>query len=297
MPQSDPVWIVYQGPPLWDGQKWINGDKFFISGHKRYQRNLGIELANGVDGLEAPVREYRYDTDASNPGATYVSSVAVRRTLSGQINVHGKDAKDMRRNKARWYRNHPEGNPGRLWFFTSNGEPRYLPAIISEEAANGTLEKDPNLWGVTRELEWGWQSDSAYFLGYRETKTFKPVGGGRYTTVFYNPSTAPRVYPELFLPGPGRWEVSLGYRQPNFTTPQLEKGDVAKLDYDPRHPTFMKKSAAGVITNLWPSMVGSRPKFCLEPMTKNELSVRYVGQGTPDGAPQLKFAPEFTSWT
>jgi len=71
---DQPTWIIYQGPPTWDGSKWVNGDRFFLSGPKAYRANLGVELAPGMDGLELPVTEYRYDADANTPGSQFVSA-------------------------------------------------------------------------------------------------------------------------------------------------------------------------------------------------------------------------------
>ena len=147
MKTDQPTWIIYQGPPTWDGSKWVNGDRFFLSGPKAYRANLGVELAPGMDGLELPVTEYRYDADANTPG--------------------------------------------------------------------------------------------------------------------------------------------------------LAEGEVAKLDYNPKNPTFLKRQKNGTIVNLWPSMVGQRPRFCLEPQTMNTLEIRHVTDETRsgDGLPRLKYSPEFTSWT
>jgi gp46 len=296
---DQPTWIIYQGPPTWDGSKWVNGDRFFLSGPKAYRANLGVELAPGMDGLELPVTEYRYDADANTPGSQFVSAVATRRNIKASINIFGEDVSDLYRNKDRWYANHQHGSPGRLWFLTRGREPRYLSAMAAEGAGQGTIEKDWGLHNTIKGMEWGWTSDAAYFFGYREEKVFKPVGGKRYRVTFFNASTAPRVYPELYLPGPGQWEFSLGYEQPNLRTPGLAEGEVAKLDYNPKNPTFLKRQKNGTIVNLWPSMVGQRPRFCLEPQTMNTLEIRHVTDETRsgDGLPRLKYSPEFTSWT
>ena len=295
-----PVIIVYQGPPRWDGTEWINGDKFFISGDKFNHRNLGVELANSIDGLEFPTREFRYDTDANTPGSRFVSSVATRRSLKCSVNIFGDSVEEMRKAKDRWFLNHPEGSPGRLWFFTNTGEHRYLSAYAAENAGSATYDKDPGLRGVTT-LEWGWTSDSPYFYGFREKKLLKPKGGGVYEGYFYNPSTAPQVFPEVFLPGFGQWELSLGYEQPTFRTPNLADGDVAKLDYDQKALSFTCKRKDGRIENLWPSMVGNRPMYCLEPQTINKVTIRNlneVGNDRPKSKwPYLSFTPEYISWT
>ena len=290
---GDTAWIVYQGPPRWDGEKWIDGDRFFLSGGKGLQLDLGVELAPGVSGLEAEVVEYRFDTSANVPGSVYVSEVAGRRTIQAPINILGKTARELRDNKRRWFRNHRNGEKGRLWAFTSEGEPRYLPVIRGEGAGLSTLDKDPGLRVLYEGFDWGWDSDSPYFMGYEASHNLI-ANGNVYEKTFYNPSTAPRVYPVLTLPGGCRWRIPLGGGE-TFVTMEIPTGEEARLDLQPRKPTFLKKNAEGKVENIWHSLLGNRPKLYLEPETRNHFSIEAV-DGTPDKAPNLTFTPLFTSW-
>lgn len=291
--QADNAWIVFQGGPRWDGDKWIDGDKFTLSGRKK--ADLGVELAPGVAGLERASVEYRFDTSANVPGSVFVSDVAGGRKISASVNILGDSPAELRHNARRWDRNHRTTSPGRLWMFTSDGEPRYLPVIPSENAGQGTHEKDPNLNSGSIEWEWGWNSDEADFLGYKR-HTEMTQFGSTYAVTFWNPSTAARVYPTLYLPGPGRWKVSLGFEKGDFITPMIEAGEVARINLNPRKPTFVKRRADGKIVNLWPTMQGRRPIMFLEPETRNTIAVDLVGGGVPDSPPVLSYTPKFTSW-
>lgn len=295
---GDLTWVIYQGPPRWDGEEWIDGDRFFLSGHRQYQLDKGVELARSLTGMERDLIEHRYDTGANNPRSRYVSSVSGRREIQASVNILGDTPAELRANKRRWYRNHPEGNPGRLWVFTSDGAPRYLSVIASESAAQGSLNQDPAMLRKYADLDWGWTSDFPYFLGYRETKELEPKGGGVWAKTFFNISTVPQIYPVLYLPGAGTWEVSLGYQQGTFDV-VVGTGEEVRLEYNPIEPTLIKRNiATGAKTNMWPTMVGKRPKYSLEAETKNTFSVR-LKSGNPAShprPPRLVFTPQFISW-
>lgn len=297
---GDKIWIVYQGPPRWDGSEWVNGDRFFLSGHRKYSQNLGIELAKEITGLDREPTEYRVDSSANIAGGKHVDTIAGPRQIDCAVNIMGDNNKQMRENKRRWFRNHPDDNPGRLWAFTSDGPPRYLSVIKSDKAALGSLDEDPSIYGRYKGLEWGWVSNEPYWLGFRETKRFKHVSGGKYKAVFYNPSTVPQVYPVMYLPGPGQWTLSLGYQRLNFRTPVLLDGETARLDFHPKHPTFNKKKPNGEIENLWPSMVGQRPIFSLEAETMNAIEISHSetnGKQWPENnQPRISFTPKYHSW-
>lgn len=300
---GDKTWIVYQGPPRWDGTKWINGDRFFLSGHHAFQGKDGVELSPGLTGLERGTSEYRYDTAANIPGANLVSSIDGRREISGAINILGSTPAEVRKNKRKWFDNHPGREPGRLWFFTSDSMPRYLYAVKTESAGLTTLENDPANRKLYDKFDWGWVSDDAFFRGYRETKRLKAGSQGRYSRTFYNTSTASEVFPTLFLPGGGgsgvSWRVPRGYEQEDFVTPRVLSHEEIRIDFDPTNPTFVKRDLiTGDVTNLWPSMVGNRPKFSLEPKTMNTFTA-HVHSGAPDTSnsePRLVFTPLYISW-
>lgn len=298
MKKQDKAIIVYQGPPRWNGSSWINGDRFVLSGPRAWQGFEGVELSPGVSGLELPEFEYRWDVDANNPGAHFVSEVASRREISCSLNFLADTESELRIIKDRWFSNHESANPGKLWILTSNTEPRYLPVRRSDKAATGQMERDPYNFTSYSKMEWGWVSDRAYFSGYKSRKKFEWVDSSKsYRCTFYNPSTAERVYPQLYLPGPATWWLSLGYNQPSFKCPSLEEGEELKIDFNPRNHTARKKDKRGNIQNAWPAMVGFRPKFYLEPRTMNTFIVREVNSNRVPNAPRLEFTPEFESWT
>ncbi|MDD2326186.1 MAG: hypothetical protein PHW63_09345 [Alphaproteobacteria bacterium] len=295
---GDKTWVVYQGPPRWDGSDWVNGDRFFLSGHKALQGREGVELAPGVGGLERGISDYRFDTSANVPGANRVDEIDGRREIPAAVNILGKTPREVRANKRKWQANHPSGEPGKLWFFSSDGPPRYLRAMKAQEAGAGTIEKEPANRNLYEKLEWGWTSDDAYFRGYHESKTLKPLEAGFYGRTFFNTSTVRAIYPVLYLPG-GRWKISRGYRNGFFTTTDIAMNEEIRIDYDPTNSTYIKRNLdTGVITNMWPTMVGERPKLSLEAETKNAYSVELVS-GDPAqfrSIPRLEFTPMFTSW-
>lgn len=290
--RMDTAWIVYQGGPRWDGEKWVDGESFILSG--RNKLNLGVELAPGITGLDRSPVEYRHDTSASVPGARFVSEIKGRRDIKCAVNILGDDPADMRYNIRRWERNNVTNVVSRLWVFTSDGEPRFLPVRISDMVGQSTQEKEPALGKGKVELDWGWVSDESDFLGYMKKARFQRDGSD-WTTLYYNPSTAERVYPTLYLPGGCQWTVPLGYEQGTYTTPPLEAGSLTRVDMNPANPTIIKKTPSGEYVNLWPHMKGRRPKMYLERETKNTMALTHSG-GEPDEAPWIEFRPRFVSW-
>lgn len=303
MTWQDTVLVVYQGPPRWTGRRWVNGDRFTLSGFPTEERILnGVELAPGLNGLDRGPEEYRIETGANTPGGDLVAVSTGRREISGQINIMGKTPAEFRENYQRWWRNHPEKEKGRLWFYTRNGEPRYLSVVKSESAGVGAQERDPNVRSLAAQMPWGWVSDHPYFYGYRCRQDLKYIyrTTGHYKAVFYNPSTVPEVYPDLYLPGGGAFTFSLGYNQPDYRTPMIPRGAELKISFDPRKRTCVQKNADGSYTNLWHTMLGRRPRLSFEPETKNTFPLIWFesagdGKGL-DFDPYIVFTPEFTSW-
>lgn len=297
MSSLDQPTIVYQGPPRWTGREWENGDRFILSGEG--QCNLGVELAGSVAGLDRPTEEYRYDEDANTPGSVLTSVVAGRRELLATINILGRDAKELRRNKRRWERNHPTKIPGRLWVLTSDGSPRYLEAYKAEVAGTASVDKDPYLRYLYEDWDWGWTADSPYFYGYEEVRTMPHVGGGLYEQSFYNESTAPAVYPKVVVYGPGLFEIDGGYTRGPLILPQLAAGEVLRVNYDPREKTVLKRrtDGSGPVINMWNALGGQRPHMSLEPETHNTMTVRNLHPGsTPAQEPEFSFTPQFSAW-
>lgn len=265
------------------------------------QGRQGVELSGSISGLELPASESRYDSSANIPGAALQDVIEGRRQISAAVNILGDTPAEVRKNKRKWLLNHPKTEPGKLWFFTSDGMPRYLYAVKSESAGSTSLDKDPAIRRLYESFEWGWNSDQAHFRGYRETKKLKPGSGGEFFRTFYNPSTVEEVFPTLYLPGSagGRWRIKLGFEQPHFVTPVIAANEEIRLDFDPSKATFVKRNLdTGEITNLWPTMMGERPRFSLERETKNTFSVTLQGGNAAQFRtdPRLVFTPLFTSW-
>lgn len=63
----------------------------------------------------------------------------------------------------------------------------------------------------------------------------------------------------------------------------------------------MEKDARGNYTNLWPLMLGRRPKISLEPETLNKFTVTLMewtnnNDQRLDSDPRIVYTPEFMSW-
>lgn len=302
MSGGDQAWVIYQAPPTWDGSQWVNGERFFLSGHPSYFRDKGVDLARSITGLERETSEYRYNQSANQAGASYQGSIPDKRELGCSVNIVADSPAEARRRKRAWMDAHPDDNPGKLWVFTSDGSPRYLPVYKSSTAGQSTIDIDPAVrpYGY-RDWEWGWVSTDAYFRGYRVTKPLKHRGGKVFSTTFYNDSTVPQVYPMLYLPGPGSWTFSLGWNRPTFTTPTIPAGSEARISFDPLDPSFLiRDKATGKTTNLWPTMRGERPRFSLEAQTKNTIQVMLTGDPSKfdeeSKLPRLVFTPKYHSW-
>lgn len=294
---GDLTWFVYQGPPRNNGEGWFNGDRFFLSGHHLYQAKEGVELATGITGLGRETNEERYDTPADIPEANFVASVPTRRTLGCSVNILGSTPRETRENYQRWIDNHPDGEPGKLWILSSGAEPRYLYARKSADAGVGTIEKEIGLLKRIEGMEWGWTSNSPYFYGMRASHPLKRVGTtNKYQATFWNPSTVKRVYPVVYVPGPGVWELDLGGKRGKFRTPTLAANEEAMIDFAPKNNSFLKRNKdTGVVTSLWPSMVGDRPNDWLSPQTKNTYEATKIS-GTGTATPRIEFTPLFSSW-
>lgn len=292
--EFDGVQIIYEGPPRWDGRKWINGDTFTISG--LHQGDKGVELAPSVGGLERPTKTYRYDSLANGSISKFRDALADKRKIDASVNIYGKNKKELRDNKRRWFRNHDEDNPGKLWFKPTDAPARYMLARLGQEAAVGDVEKDPDLRRIYEGFEWGWESDNANFYGEKQVLDFQSsaYGGGHYSLSVKNPSTAPEVFPKLYLYGPGKYTFSLGYMQGNFTTVDIPSGSTVRINFDPLERTYLMMDSNGKVSNMWPYAYGNRPKFSLEAETTTTIKVSCTG--SPEKPPQLEFTPEYESW-
>lgn len=293
---GDLTWLVYQGPPRWDGEKFVNGDKFFISGHKGYQgqNDLGVDMNLDMGGLERETTAYKWDTPAEAPSSSFVGLSHNRREITGSVNIYGNTAAELRENKNRWFRAHPDKQFGKLWAFSSNAEPRYLDVIKSETAGLGNLTKDPGIRCLYEKFEWGWVSENSMWKGYESEVDLAPIGGNTYQATFYNPSTFYNVYPVVYLPGPGRWTIDKGTGRGTYTTPELQAGEVVRIDYNPLKQTLQKRSATGVVENIWATVLGERPQFVLEPEAMN--TYKATNNMNPSQRAKIVFTPLFRSW-
>ena len=282
---GDHVWTIYQGPPRDTGEGLVNGDRFFLGGHRLYQAREGVEFARGISGLLRELSDYRYDTSSEQPGSTFVGSVANKREINSSINIFGDNPADFRFKLRRWQDNNPEDSSGRLWFLTSDGEPRYLPVRPNSSAGLSSVDMDPTIYSKLEGVEWGWICDDPYFSGYISRNEFNDN-----SVTFYNPSTAKAVYPRVYLPGPGKYTIG------EITTPVLTADEIVRVDYNPLHETYIKRNmVTGEVKNLWYTLEGKRPKFHLKPQTKNTVEISYTGIGA-DMAPYVEFTPKFRSW-
>lgn len=297
MTHPDQPLLVYQGPPRWNGNGWENGDRFTLSGPGKGDN--GIELAGAVTGLDRGAEEYRYDAGADTPGSLLTSIVAGRREILAGINILGDNPRELRINKNRWERNHQDNQPGRLYIFTPEGHPRYLEAYRAETAGTSSLDKDPHLRSLYEDWDWGWTADNPYFFGYEEVRTLASMDSysNRYEASFFNPSTAPHVYPKVLLYGPGRFHVPAGYGQPLIELPDITAGQIVRVDYNPENPTVLfKPSARTPAQNWWYQLGGRRPVMSLEPETDVTFTVRNLNGRTPNKEPELIYTPLFRSW-
>ena len=181
--------------------------------------------------------------------------LADKRKIDASVNIYGKNKQELRDNKRRWFRNHDEENPGKLWFKPTDAPARYMLARLGQEAAVGDVEKDPDLRRIYEGFEWGWESDNANFYGEKQVLDFKGSSGS-YTLSVKNPSTAPEVFPKLYLYGPGKYTFSLGYMQGNFTTVDIPSGSTVRINFDPLERTYLMMDANGKVSNMWPYAYG-----------------------------------------
>lgn len=294
---DDGVKITYEGPPRWDGTTWVTGDKFVLSGPRNerlaHGPGTGVELSKELSGLPRPEVEDRYDSAADLPGSRYVGSIPKRRTIKGAINFVADTPQLLRALMAKWDRNHPEKSPygkqftmGKLSFEATGSTPRFLLCRKTPEAGLGALEQDPAIHRRLLGLEWGWVSDSPYFMGADITV---PISGPTTFTTVGTVST----YPVVYVTGPsagGPLVFTDGINTSTVTLPQISAGEELRIDYHPADMSLLKRTiATGDVKSVWSKLYGQRPKFSLEPGVKH--TVTYTGEA------KLIYTPLFLSWT
>lgn len=305
-PGSGRTNIIYEGPQRHDGYQWVDGDKFHLSGDRHLQAKEGVELARNLTGIGREATEERFDTAADMHTARFVGKIPSRRQIGAALNIFGDTPADFVANFQRWERNHFQSEPGRLWFLTPGAEDRYLLARASSEAGLGGVEVDPTLTSSLKNYEWGWNSDSPYFFGRLSSTPLARQGSTRtYQAAVKNPSTADVVYPQIFLRGLGSWKVRFRAlagdpsTEISFNVPHLADNEEARIDFSPANPTFLKRNvSSGKVTNLWPTMLGKRPKAHLSPETTFLVVAERdpAAAGSPAALPRVEFTPLFSSW-
>lgn len=255
--------VVYEGPPHYENGSLVDGKKFHLSG-RPLQAQEGVELARGIAGILLPSREYRYDTSAEQPGSTFVSSITGRRRIDSSINVFGDTIAEFQDNWNDWVNNHPDEVEGKLWFYPEGKKPRYAYVRKNAEAGQSTLDIDPYLFRKIEGLEWGWESDYSYFFGDMVKVTFNSSN----QVSFVPEGDVARMYPKLYLPGPGQYTVM------GITTPTLASNEVVRLNFDPLRKTYVRRNTAtGKVDNLWYTLEGKRPELVLEAGKRFTLTI------------------------
>lgn len=280
-PGGDKLHITLEGPPRLVNGSEVPGDKFFLAGDRAKQAKEGVELARGVSGILRPVKDYRYDTSANQPGSTFVSAIGSRRTIQTAINVFGDTPKEFRANWRRWILNNPTETEAKLWFETSDAPKRYAYVRPDASAGMSSLDIDPNIYGKIEGLEWGWESDYPYLFGETEVVPYNSNG----VASGYNPSDVASVYPKIYLHGPGSFKVG------GITTPTLTADETVRINFDPMRRTYVKRNnTTGQVVNLWYTLAGKRPELKL-PMYSN-FSHKITLPSTTAKA-ELEFTPLF----
>lgn len=279
--RGDRTHVIFRGP---EGPK-----PFWLAGMKG-QGKQGVELANGLVGLDRPPTELVWLQEAHQNGADLVGSNVDIRTISGAVNILGKTPRDTRRAYDDWQRNNFFDRYSRLFFINSYSGVKYLDVLLGE-APNGSLEKDPALLRRIIDYPWKWVSPNPWFKGYTETFLGKVrVSGSSEVRVKVRClSNAPRTYPRIYLPGPGTWKIPRGTRLPNWrgeeklgplveddmiTLPTIALGEGIWLNPDPRVETITHVTKSGKEVNLWAKMSGQRPRLWLNPRSQEDWVFR-----------------------
>ncbi|WGH20825.1 minor tail protein [Gordonia phage Commandaria] len=286
--RGDKTWIIFRGP---------EGGRFWLSGMAGRGKQ-GVELSNGLVGLDRPPTELVWLQEARQNGADLVGSNVDVRTIKGAVNILGKTPREVRAAYDDWQRNNFFERYSRLFFINSYSGVRFLDVLLGE-SPNGSLDKDPALLKRIIDYPWTWVSPNPYYKGYTETFKAKTVGGGE--SVAYvkvrNLGNAPRVYPRIYLPGPGVWHIPRGTRRPNWRgeenlgplveedtipLPALKTGEGIWLNPDPRVETITRVDTNDPENplrqkNLWAQMSGQRPKLWLNPRSEEKWKFRVTG--------------------
>ena len=283
--RGDRTWIVYRGP---------EGGRFWLSG-MRGQGKQGVELAKGLVGLDRPPTELVWLQEAHQNGADLVGSNTDVRTIKGAVNILGKSPRETRAAYDDWQRNNFHDRYGRLFFLNSYSGVRFLDVLLAE-SPNESIDQDPALLRRLAGYPWSWVCPNPYYKGYSETFKSKIAASGdtEVTVKVRNFGSAPRVYPRIYLPGPGLWSIPRGTRALNWRgeenlgplvdddmiqvgTKPLKTGEGIWLNPDPRVETITHETLDGKKKNLWAQMSGQRPRLWMNPRTQEDWKFRVRG--------------------
>lgn len=299
-PEWDGTKIIYEGPPRWDGFEYVDGDSFCLSGPPGEQADLGVELAPEITGLGRESVEEIFDIASDVPGGRWIGEIGTRRTVSVALNFFGDNPAHLRSVIDRWERNHPSRVPGKpqmgfgkLWFKSKGIPDRYLFCRKSASAGTGTISVDIARISRLDKYDWGWTSDSPFFIG--ERKVHPLVNSG---VVFKNISTADRTYPVIYVEGPSPGgNVSITNGLPGaakmLKVPALTADEELRIDFSPANPSYLKRNkVTGVVSNVWSQLYGVRPRFEMAPGVRHTVASS-VG---PDAKVRAEYTPLFSSW-
>lgn len=299
--RGDRTHIILRGP---------EGGRFWLAG-MRGQGKQGVELSNGLVGLDRPPTELVWLQEAHQNGADLVGSNIDVRTIAGAVNILGKTPRDTRRAYDDWQRNNFFNRYSRLFFINSYSGVRFSDVLLGE-SPNGSLEKDPALLRRIVDYPWKWVSPNPYFKGYSETFKGKVRvnGESRVAVRVRNLGNAERTYPRIYLPGPGTWSIPRGTRLPNWRgepglgplvdddmidLPQINYGEGIWLNPDPRIETITHVTKEGKEVNLWAKMSGQRPRLWLNPRSQEDWQFR-VKNGMENTEVKMIVQPLYTTF-
>ena len=299
--RGDRTHIILRGP---------EGGRFWLAG-MRGQGKQGVELSNGLVGLDRPPTELVWLQEAHQNGADLIGSNIDVRTIAGAVNILGKTPRDTRRAYDDWQRNNFFNRYSRLFFINSYSGVRFSDVLLGE-SPNGSLEKDPALLRRIVDYPWKWVSPNPYFKGYSETFKGKVRvnGESRVTVKVRNLGNAERTYPRIYLPGPGTWSIPRGTRLPNWRgepglgplvdddmidLPQINYGEGIWLNPDPRVETITHVTKEGKEVNLWAKMSGQRPRLWLNPRSQEDWQFR-VKNGMENTEVKMIVQPLYTTF-
>lgn len=305
--RGDRTHIIYRG---------TEGDRFWLAG-MRGQGKQGVELAPGIVGLDRPPTELVWLQEAHQNGADLVGSNVDVRTIKGAVNILGKNPRHWRDRYACWQRNNQFDRLGRMYFINSYSGYRYCD-VLTGEAPNASIEKDPALRRGIAAYPWTWVAPNPYYKGLTEEFEWQvtpadSLGVSVMRTKVRSLGDADS-YPVIELPGPGIWTIPMGIREPlphedhrglrsrgpidmrhTITFDRIEAGQKIVLNTDPRIETIDRVSSTGITTNLWAKLEGKRPRIRVLGSASEEWEFS-VKDGTPGAKAKMIVTPLYSTF-